>query len=219
MVESKTESDRVSSYLEYLPALQQSDKFLGRFLLAMECILSGLTASDTDDRITEQPGLEEYVDRSHTYFNPGLSQKEAGAAPADFLPWLASWVSLSLLEEWPEDFKRQFLANIVPLYRMRGTKAGVKKLLEIYTGEAVKISEFFEEPAHYFQVEITLMEPDLQKLKRKQQIAKAILDQQKPAHTFYSLQVLVPTMQIRNNDPRNGLIVGVTTILGTTSKR
>ncbi len=219
MVASKTESDRVSSYLEYLPALQQSDKFLGRFLLAMECILSGLTASESDDRITEQPGLEEYVERSHTYFNPGLSANDAGAAPADFLPWLASWVALSLLEEWPEDFKRQFLANIVPLYRMRGTKTGVQKLLEIYTGEAVNIYEPLDEPAHYFQVEIILPEPDLQKLQRKRQIAKAILDQQKPAHTFYSLQVLVPTMQIRNNDLRNGLIVGQTTILGTTSKR
>lgn len=209
--------DRISSYLQYLPYLQQSDEFLGHFLLAIERILSGFILKDSDDIIPDQLGLEEYIDRIHTYFNPGLSKEDTGTAPADFLPWLASWVAASLQEEWDEDFKRKFISNIVPLYRLRGTKAGLKKLLEIYTGEEVKIYEF-DRPAHYFQVEMTLSET-AENLRRKQQIAKTILDLQKPAHTFYSFQVLVPTMQIRNQDLQNGIIVGRTTILGTTSNR
>ncbi|MBD2184296.1 phage tail protein I [Aerosakkonema funiforme] len=209
--------DRISSYLQYLPYLQQSDKFLGHFLLAIERILSGFTPKDSDDIMPNQLGLEEYIDRIHTYFNPGLSTEESGTAPADFLPWLASWVAASLQEEWDENFQRKFISNIVPLYRLRGTKAGMKKILEIYTGEEVKIYEF-DRPAHYFQVEMTLSET-AENLRRKQQIAKTILDLQKPAHTFYSFQVLVPTMQIRNKDLQNGIIVGRTTILGTTSNR
>ena len=209
--------DRISSYLQYLPYLQQSDEFLGHFLLAIERILSGFTLKDSDDIFPNQLGLEEYIESIHTYFNPGLSREETGTTPADFLPWLASWVAASLQEEWDEDFKRKFISNIVPLYRLRGTKAGMKKLLEIYTGEEVKIYEF-DQPAHYFQVEMTLSET-AENLRRKQQIAKTILDLQKPAHTFYSFQVLVPTMQIRNKDLQNGIIVGRTTILGTTSNR
>lgn len=210
-------SQRISSYLQYLPALQQNDEFLGRFLLAIERILSGFTPSEPNDKIPEQPGLEEYIDNIHIYFNPGQFQGEGGTAPADFLPWLASWVAASLQEEWDEDFKRKFISNIVPIYRLRGTKAGVKKLLEIYTGEEVKIYEF-DQPAHYFQVEMTLSET-AENLRRKQQIARTILDLQKPAHTFYSFQVLVPTMQIRNKDVENGIVVGRTTILGTTNNR
>ena len=209
--------DRISSYLQYLPYLQQSDEFLGHFLLAIERILSGFTTKDSDDIIPNQLGLEEYIDRIHTYFYPGLSREDAETAPADFLPWLASWVAASLQEDWDEDFKRKFISNIVPLYRLRGTKAGIKKILEIYTGEEVKIYEF-DQPAHYFQIEMTLSET-AENLRRKQQIAKNILDLQKPAHTFYSFQVLVPTMQIRNKDLQNGIIVGRTTILGTTSNR
>ena len=207
MTDNPKSPPRVSSYLQYLPALQQSDEFLGRFLLALEQILSGLTPREPEDPIPEQPGLEQYVDRIDRYFNPA-------EAPADFLPWLATWVAASLEEEWNEDFKRQFIANIVPLYRLRGTKAGVKKLLELYTKEQVTIYEF-DSPPHYFQVEIILNEVNLEKLRREQQIAMRILDLQKPAHTFYGLQVLIPAMQIRNKDLKNGIVVGRTTILGT----
>ncbi|WP_017718388.1 phage tail protein I [Kamptonema formosum] len=206
-----SQSGRLSSYLQYLPAHLQSDAFVGRFLLAMERILTGLTPGEPDDIIPEQYGLEEYLDRIDTYFN-------AEKTPADFLPWLASWVAASLREDWDESFKRQFIGNIATLYRLRGTKAGVKRLLELYTREEVKIYEF-DLPAHYFQVDITLSERDPQNLRRQQQIAKTILDLQKPAHTFYRLQVLLSTMQIKNNDLAKGIIVGRTTLLGTTTIR
>ena len=61
-------ANRVSSYLEYLPAIFQQDadeqgvNFIGRFLLAFEMILSGLGDPD-------HPGLEEIIDRLHTYFD------------------------------------------------------------------------------------------------------------------------------------------------------
>ena len=81
---TKVKDNQVSSYLEHLPAVFQQDagkdgvNFIGRFLLAFENILSGLKGSD-------EKGLEEIIDRIHTYFDPDLT-------PSEFLPWLAGWV-------------------------------------------------------------------------------------------------------------------------------
>ena len=97
-------------------------------------------------------------------------------------------------------------------------------MLELYTGEDVQIYEF-DYPTHYFQVEMTLSEPNQETLRRRQQIAKSLLDREKPAHTFYALQVLIPTMQIRNDynwpdeDSGIGLRIGRNTLLGTTTNR
>jgi phage tail-like protein len=200
-------AERTSSYEQYLPAILQADPFIGRFLLAFERALSGLFPPDTNDLMPQQPGLEEFIDRIDTYFDPARS-------PATFLPWLANWVALTLREDWEEDVKRRFIGQIVPLYRQRGTKAGLEKLLRLYTGEEVEIEEVAH-LTHYFQVKMTLSANDRALLRHKQQIARSILDQEKPAHTFYALQIVIPTMQIRD-DPSVGLIVGVNTILGTT---
>lgn len=216
-------SSHPSSYLNYLPALFHEDTFLEQFLLAFEQILSGGVLSDR-----EQPGLEEYIDQIHTYFRPYVRPEEAGSAgalvtPSEFLPWLASWVALSLRDDWDERTKRGFISKMVPLYQKRGTKAGLKELLELYINvdkqeqeDNVEIYEF-ETPVHYFQVTMSLQERG--DLRQKQAIARAILDQEKPAHTFYSLQILFPTMQIINQ-PTNedeGLYLGRNTLLGTTS--
>jgi phage tail-like protein len=216
-----------SSYLTYLPALFQEDAFLGQFLLAFEQILSGGILSDR-----EQPGLEDYIDEIYTYFKPYVRPEEAGSAKAQsqvtpnaFLPWLASWVALSLRDDWDERTRRGFISKMVPLYQKRGTKAGLKELLELYINvdkrekvDNVEIYEF-ETPVHYFQVTMSLQERG--DLPRKQAIARAILDQEKPAHTFYSLQILFPTMQIINapNASQNeeGLYLGQNTLLGTTN--
>ncbi|WP_424094777.1 phage tail protein I [Moorena producens] len=214
-------SNYFSSYLNYLPANFQEDPFVGRFLLALERVMSGFLPRDTDDPNPDQLALEEYIDRIPTYFNPYNHPDlpvESEIAPTEFIPWLASWVALSLRDDWSEETKRRFISNIVPLYRQRGTKTGVKQMLELYTQEDVKIYEF-EQPAHYFQVTITLNERDPQKLQRQEEIAKAIVNQEKPAHTFYALRVLVPGMQIINEptESKPGIIVGETTLLGTTT--
>src|SRR5262249_40193319 len=136
-------TDRVSSYLTHLPALFQEDPFVGRFLLAFERILSGLKPPDSDEprlatggETSEQPlGLEEIVDKISTYFVPGPQLAPAERAPAGFLPWLASWVALSVREDWEEEEKRRFISRIVSLYRHRGTKYGLEQILETYTGE------------------------------------------------------------------------------------
>ena len=208
-----------SSYLNHLPATFQEDPFVGQFLLAFERILSGIPTPDPRNPIPEQLGLEDYIDHLHDYFDPDQT-------PTEFLPWLASWVAWNLREDWHADLQRQFISNIVPLYRKRGTKAGLRRLLEIYTGERVKIYEF-DEPLYYFQVEMTLSDPSPSTLQQTEEIARKVLDQEKPAHTFYNLKILLPMMQIRNDydwpteqpdDGGIGLRLGWNTLLGTTTR-
>lgn len=176
---------RLSSYLDHLPAMfrdEHTQGFIGRFLLAFEAVLSGLPDA-------QSPGLAQTVERLYEYFDPQRTDEE-------FLPWLASWVALSLHADWETDTKREFIRQIVPLYRLRGTKAGLQRMLEIYTKEPVTIHDDFERPAHFFQVELRLSDANPLRLRRKQQIARAIIEQEKPAHTFYALQIAVPTMRL-----------------------
>jgi phage tail-like protein len=184
-----------NSYSSYLPIALQDDPVVQGFLKAFETVLSGSSTVTIAPEIIrdQQPclGLEAVISIIHQYFN---SEK----TPNDFLPWLASWVGLSLWEEWKEPTKRDFIRQIVPLYQKRGTKQGLEKMLKLYLNspqEEIKIYEF-EKPAHYFQVQLGLANQNLREYRRKERIAKAIIDQEKPAHTFYTLQVLMPTMQI-----------------------
>ncbi|MBD2438752.1 phage tail protein I [Nostoc sp. FACHB-110] len=189
----------VSNYHQYLPAILQKDIFIGKFLLGFEKILSGLSESPSKEQIItantqDIPGLEEIIDNIHLYFNPRDT-------PEEFLPWLASWVALSLRDDWPEQVKREFIQQIVPLYQLRGTKQGLIETLQIYLeksgfGKTVDVFDEFENFPNYFQVQLTLNDRDPDKYWRQAKIAKAIIDQEKPAHTFYSLKILVPTMQL-----------------------
>jgi phage tail-like protein len=200
-----------SRYLDYLPAIYAEPddagrSFLGRFLLAFEHVLHGLG------------------DANVAGFPPGLGEQLAGAAryldpqqaPAPFLEWLAGWVALSLRDDWTEEERRRLIARAVPLYRMRGTAAGMVEALRAYTDDLpVTVYEFDNIP-HYFQVEmslgLSLRDPDFEARKqRRQRIAMAIIDQEKPAHTYYAFRFRdVPTLQIGVHST-----VGVDTVLGS----
>ncbi|BAY84771.1 phage tail protein [Calothrix parasitica NIES-267] len=196
---NEKQSKSVSSYQQYLPAVLQEDDFIGQFLLAFEKILSGGSETSSKKQIITKdtynpPGLEEIIDNIHLYFNPQQT-------PEEFLPWLADWVALSLRNDWKVEVKRQFIQQIVGLYRLRGTKAGLIKILSIYLkesgfGEKVEVFDQFRNFPNYFQVQLTLNDRDPEKYWRQAKIAKAIIDRVKPAQTFYSLKILVPTMQL-----------------------
>jgi phage tail-like protein len=203
-----TDQSDASSYLDHLPAIFRQEPFVGRFLLAFERVLTSTDA--------QQPGLETIIGSLAGYLDPTSTK-------AEFLPWLAGWVTLSLRADWDETTKRSFIQQIVPLYRLRGTKAGLQRMLELYAGQRPDIYDDFEQPAHFFQVRLRLTEPDPELLQRKQQIARAIIDQEKPAHAFYALQVAVPTMRLVSKTKQQEtkaplLILGENTLLGTTTQ-
>lgn len=177
------DSDAVSSYLAHLPQVYGADPFLGRFLLAFEAVLSGLPG---------HPGLQQAVDGIADLFDPATTVE-------DFLPWLAGWVGLTLRADWDVPTRRAFIREIVPLYRLRGTKEGLRRMLSLYTGQAVEIDDGLAAP-HFFTVLLTLSRADPEQVRRVQAIARAIVDQEKPAHTFYALEVTTPTMRLVSAD-------------------
>lgn len=200
-METDNQSSPVNHYVDYLPTILQADPFVGKFLLAFEGIMSGLSPRDQGDEFPK--GLEEYIDNIHTYFNP-ISQEGSDTAPSEFLPWLAGWVALSLRDEWKEETKRQFISQIVPLYRLRGTKAGLEKILTLYLESSdlpnnVEVMDEFDYLPQYFQVQLTSPDADPDTYWRMARIAKAIIDQEKPAHTYYALLIHVRTMRLTGN--------------------
>ena len=196
---NQNKSEPVSTYQQYLPIILQEDIFIGRFLLAFENILTGLNVTSTQEQIitgnSQNPaGLEQIIDNIDVYFNPQET-------PEDFLPWLAGWVALSLRDDWQVEVKRAFIRQIVGLYRLRGTKPGLTEILGLYLknsgfGAKVEVFDNFDNFSNYFQVRLTLKDRDPDKYWRQAKIAQAIIDREKPAQTFYSLKILVPTMQL-----------------------
>ena len=75
------------------------------------------------------------------------------SAPAECLPWLASFVGLVLDERWatapsPDgrrsiDVRRDIIREAVWLFRYRGTLPGLKRFIELYVGVPVLIMEHY----------------------------------------------------------------------------
>lgn len=111
------------SYLRYLPAVYQEEgasrEFLERFLSIFESVLHG-----SDDTIYKIP----------TYLDPM-------AAPEDFYPWLASWLSLDLYELLG-DKNREFILCAVELYKRKGTVSGIADLVTLLTGNRCCVKEY-----------------------------------------------------------------------------
>jgi phage tail-like protein len=243
-----------SSLLNYLPAIFQEDSeanqpnFLGRFLLAFERILLGLGEISSE---VPQPGIEEILgggnmtDNGGTtqlagvyrYFEPGANLSAYQHAPSDFLPWLASWVALTLRDDWEENKKRLLIARAAQLYRLRGTKRGLEEALIIYTQTGVQttsdvgvqVNELnapLQVGVHatigkdtildggapfFFWVQIVLPTANPELIKQQQEIVTAIVDLQKPAHTDFlrPITVVTPVFRINFNST-----VGIDTLLG-----
>ncbi len=225
--------DKPSSYLQNLPAIFSEDDFLGRFLLAFEQVLTGLAKKEG----SPSHGLEEIIAAIDRLFDPEKFDPEQEAQillsekkREEFLTWLAGWVALGLRADWTFAQKRNFLARIVPLYRRRGTKENLAELLSIYTGLTPVITDAEDTDfqigvhstigvdtnigggkAHFFRVRVTLGkdESDPASVKRQNQIARALIELQKPAHTNYELEIVSDTMQIGERST-----IGVDTLLG-----
>jgi phage tail-like protein len=68
---------------------------------------------------------------------------DPAAAPAEGLPWLASWLDFDWHETWPEADARRYLAEAFGLGRIRGTNEGLRHYLKIYAG----VDAWIEEPS------------------------------------------------------------------------
>ena len=215
--------DKPSTYLDYLPGIYQQDvekgAFIGRYLKIFEKFLSGI--DDEPATHVSIEGIEQVVARVHEFFDPE-------SAPTSFLNWLAAWMALVLREDWEETKKRPLIKQILSLYRMRGTKRGLEEYINIYLpGVSVQITEVVAPfqigvastigrdtylgggPPHFFTVTIVLPEPNLALKGIREEAVRAIIDLEKPAHTYYHLRTIIPTLKIGEFSH-----VGVDTLLG-----
>ncbi len=205
------------SYVESLPAWLRADPVICAITVAFERILSGLPEPVEGAPEPTAPGLEDVLERVHTYFRPGPGEPSESRSPAHFLPWLARFVAAMLREDWDEETKRRMIAQAIPLYRLRGTREGLRRMIEIYVGisDTCTIYEFEAIP-HFFQVEITLPQRDPDVLARTDRAVRALIAQEKPAHTFYGLRFYFPSIQIvdKPGSEHDGIYVGINTLLG-----
>jgi phage tail-like protein len=122
-----------ASSLQYLPAVFREDPvsadLLGRFLSIFDT-LRGFTS----DQITD---IARYFDPKATPAN------RTNVGGTDFLSWLASWLGLSLQNNWPVRKRRELVRQAHRLFALRGTPEGLKLQIELYTGFKPRILEMF----------------------------------------------------------------------------
>jgi phage tail-like protein len=107
------EEPEPSDLLRYLPAIYSADPFVGRFLHIFQDVLDPISVM---------------VDNQPYYFDPMTT-------PLELLEYMAIWVDMDDEgQDWPLPKRRALIAAAAALYRMRGTKAGLKKHLGIYIG-------------------------------------------------------------------------------------
>lgn len=148
-------------------------------------------------------GFENKIDKIHHLLDPWKAEPE-------FLPWLASWLDLTLPEYWGERTRRALIEKMFFIYQKRGTLEGIRTVLEIYLGAAVQ--EIKEDPdtPHLFIVTVLFPKFEPRELARRTREIKDVINREKPAHTDFVWNVMSPTMQINFHST-----VGVDTILGT----
>lgn len=103
----------------FLPGLLRQDPFLVRFLQVFD---------DTLRPIMEQ------IDSIDAYLDPLLT-------PDALIGWLAAWVGEEDREDREQALRRAVVREVAAIHRSRGTKAGLRRALEIVTGGEVYITE------------------------------------------------------------------------------
>lgn len=151
-----------SRYLFDLPVVYHDNEFMGRFLQIFEAIW--------------EPG-EQRQDHIAMYFDPAT-------CPAALLPWLARWLDLDLNLHWPEARQRALLAEAIDLYRWRGTRYGLTRMIELCTGLTPEIVEL---PAQPFVMRVRVTAPAGQPVDRE--LLEELIATHKPAHIGYILEI------------------------------
>jgi phage tail-like protein len=216
------------SLLEYLPAIYQdpsegSDpgqgaQFLNQFLDAFERVmLSG--QGDAPREAAPEP-LEEKIARIHLLF-------DAESTPEEFLHWLAGWVALALRSDLSPSRQRRLLANIAHLYRIRGTRRYLEEILKLHLDALPSVTDedlpslqiarhstvgtdtyLGGGPSFLFQVKLAFSQKENDFTARQRQLAREVIELERPAHTWYELRVIFPRMQLGVHST-----VGVDTVL------
>jgi phage tail-like protein len=112
------------SLVDYLPQIYQQPEddrtsFLKNFLYIVQTL---------QDRVSMR------LDSVHELFDPRSTEPE-------FLPWLASWLAITLSPEWDDLERRKMLRAATELFPHRGTARAIEQFVQIYTGADVEVIE------------------------------------------------------------------------------
>lgn len=141
--------------------LRRNQDFLARMLLVFESLW--------------EP-LEQRQDHIAMYFDPRT-------CPAELLPWLGAWLDVTLDPHWPEERRRNLLAEAMELFRWRGTAYGLARMIEVSTGLTPVITDEATEP---FVVRIAVAIPPASGVRRE--VIEDLIRAHKPAHVGYVLE-------------------------------
>ncbi|MFX3632998.1 MAG: phage tail protein [Candidatus Pristimantibacillus sp.] len=182
------------TYLSYLPAVYQEDEasrdFLERYLAMFGTLFSE---------------VEEDIAGMSQYFDPELAHGE-------HLRWLASWLGLETDDYWSDEQVLNFLREAPELYKYRGTRQGIEKAIEIYTGQKPLLIEYFQTKAMRDNAELremtdrlysgdpytftVLLRPEQSPSEKQRVVIEQLLEEQKPAYTEAKLVLLQPWMYL-----------------------
>lgn len=152
-----------STWMKYLPEIYSEDDFLGRYLLIFEAMLS--------------PSIWT-VDSFDLFLSPET-------APLEWVRWMASWFDLLVIPELPEDRQRAVLQQAGWLFKRRGTRLGLERMLELYFGVRPEIIEPPKEP-FTFVVRMALSES---RVKLGADVVEMLVRAHKPAYTGFRLEL------------------------------
>ncbi len=129
------------SFVDYLPEIyrknESEDSFLARFL--------GIFQSIYVD-------LEDEIDYVPLKFDADRTTK-------DFLNWIASWLSIKDAAIWGEKRLRKLIKNSVKIYKMKGTKRAISRIVEEYIGiEPTIVEQFNVKENMYYQMNKDVVE-------------------------------------------------------------
>ncbi len=183
------------SAMRYLPAPLHQDpesaRFLDQFLSYFDTIFAEVTAVNRDIA---------------ALFDPG-------DVPEEFLSWLGAWFDLDFDASWPTEVRREMVAGAVPYFRMRGTVAGLQRILQWHTGLSGALPQVIEhfrlpaEPellmiggvaldpgprAHSFTIVLPSYVVDAD----RRPVLERLIEASIPAHTRYRLHLVDPGVQI-----------------------
>jgi len=187
----------------------------------------------------QDPESAAFVDRFMAYFNTVFDEVSAThtetpalfdpfAVPPEFMDWLGSWFDLEFQSGWSVQTRREMIAEAIPYFRMRGTVAGLKRILQWHTGltgdlpqviEHYRLADLPSSPviggtelpsanlAHGFTIVLPQISADTpDELARLNRLIAASI----PAHTHYNLILIHPGITIGRQST-----VGVDTLLGS----
>ncbi len=214
------ETEKMADPFKYLPAAYQPDPNDHTSPLNALLLIQHRNFSS----------IQEKINRIETFFDPTLTP---AAAPADFLAWLASWVSLELDDQWSEEKKRELVKDAAKLHRRRGTPNGLKLWIKRFFNVDIEIEEWTWPRGMEIQKHSTIgidsilhEQPDIRrcfKIVWKPSYRdiepglitkiRTLIDRQKPKHTKCYFSVEYPG-ETETAPMHHGMIIGIFSTLG-----